>query len=419
MQKVLLISPQPFFQWRGSPIRVGFNVQALVEDGYHVDLLTLPVGIDREIGGADVIRVANPLGLKNIPIGPSVAKIFFDLLILFKGLALIRKNKYVMIHGIEETGIIAVMLARINGAKAIFEKHSDPYSYKGGFFKNCLLSSYAAVERLTVRLVDGVICTGTGLVEQVKAMKSAAPTFHIFDIPSSLVEASAAKTAQIREELQQNKNEVLVCFVGSFAVYQGVELMFAAIPKVIENSPQVRFVIIGGTAKEIQNWQNHYRQLGILDKLTFQGKVDPEDLPDYLAAADILLSPRGSGVNTPLKLFDYFKAGRAIVATDIPSNKVILNEDNSILSSSDPSSFTDAIVALVEDQEMRKTLGANGKNLYRTKFNFREYQLQLSSCYRQVLNLDHCGEGSAPSSQDGSKKNPKRNDSVTKCNAAA
>ncbi len=417
MQKVLLISPQPFFQWRGSPIRVGFNVQALVAAGYHVDLLTLPIGIDREIPGVDVIRVANPLGLKNIPIGPSAFKIFFDLLILFKGLALIRKNKYVMVHGIEEAGIIAVMLAWINGAKSIFEKHSDPHSYRGGFFKNCLLSCYAAVERLTVRLADGVICTGTGLVDQVKAMKSAAPTFHIFDIPSSLVEASPAKTSQIRKELQQNKEEVLVCFVGSFAVYQGVELMFAAIPKVIEASPQVRFVIIGGSTEEIQNWQNHYRELGILEKLTFQGKVPPDDLPDYLAAADILLSPRGSGVNTPLKLFDYFKAGCAIVATDIPSNKVILNEDNSILTSPDPLSFAEAIVTLIGDREKRKKLGADGKNLYRTQFNFREYQSQLSSCYRQVLDLARCGEDTATRNQEGSKKTPKGNDSVTKCNA--
>jgi len=400
MQKVLLISPQPFFQWRGSPIRVGFNVQALVEAGYHVDLLTLPIGIERQIPGADVIRVANPLGLKNIAIGPSVAKIFFDLLILFKGLALIRKNKYVMIHGIEETGIIAVMLAWLNGAKSIFEKHSDPYSYRGGFFKNWLLSCYAAVERLTVRLADGVICTGTGLVDQVKAMKSAAPTFHIFDIPSSLVEASPAKTSHIRKELQRNKEEVLVCFVGSFAVYQGVELMFAAIPKVIENCRQVRFVIIGGTTKEIKNWKNHFRELGILDKLTFQGKVPPDDLPDYLAAADILLSPRGSGVNTPLKLLDYFKAGCAIVATDIPSNKVILNEDNSILSSPDPLSFAEAIVTLVRDREKRKKLGANGRNLYRTQFNFREYQLELQFCYQQVLNLGFSADYSAVCRKD-------------------
>lgn len=388
MKKVLLISPQPFFQWRGSPIRVGFNVQALVNNGYHVDLLTLPIGEEREISGAHVIRVANPLGLKNIAIGPSLAKILFDLLILFKGLGLILKNNYVMVHGIEETGIIAVILARLNGAKAIFEKHSDPYSYKKGFFRNCLLSCYAAVERLTVRLADGVICTGPGLIDQVKEMKNTTPAFHIFDIPSSLTEATANKTAQLKKELQQKKEEVLVCFVGSFAVYQGVELMFAAIPKVVETSPLTRFVIIGGNTQEVQKWKKHFQKLGISDNLTFLGKVPPDNLPDYLAASDILLSPRSSGVNTPLKLLDYFKAGRAVVATDIPSNRLILNEANSILSVPAPAPFAEAICSLVRDKERRERLGANGHTLYTTRFNFREYQEQLESCYTKVLKPD-------------------------------
>jgi len=387
MPKVLLISPQPFFQLRGSPIRVAFNVQALVNNGYQVDLLTLPLGEKRKIVGAHVIRVANPLGLKNIAIGPSPAKILFDLLIFFKGLGLILANKYVMVHGIEETGLIAVVLARLNGAKAIFEKHSDPYSYKKGRLKNCLLACYAAVERLTVRLADGVICTGPGLIDQVRAMKRDTPAFQISDIPSSLTEATPDKTAQIRKELREKKDDVLICFVGSFAVYQGVELMFAAIPEVVARAPQARFIIIGGSATEILKWEKHFRQLGISDRLNFVGNVQPDSLPDYLAAADLLLSPRVSGVNSPMKLVDYFKAGRAVVATDIASNRLILNERTSVLSPPDSASFARAIVSLVRDEKSREKLGINGRYLYATRYNFSEYQKQLRSAYEQVLNV--------------------------------
>ena len=81
MKKILLISPQPFFQWRGSPIRVNFNIQALAQLGYAVDLLTLPIGERRKLEGVNVIRVANPFRIEQIPIGPSLYKIFFDILI--------------------------------------------------------------------------------------------------------------------------------------------------------------------------------------------------------------------------------------------------------------------------------------------------------------------------------------------------
>jgi len=142
-EKVLLISPQPFFQWRGSPIRVAFNADALARLGYCVDLLTLPIGEDKKIEGVNVIRVANPFRLRNIPIGPSLPKIFFDVLLLLKGAKLCLRNRYTVIHGVEEAGFIGVILAKLINARVIFEKHSDPFSYKKGFLKNCVLRLYA------------------------------------------------------------------------------------------------------------------------------------------------------------------------------------------------------------------------------------------------------------------------------------
>ena len=91
-KKVLLISPQPFFKWRGSPIRVKFNLLALTQLDYEVDLLTLPLGEDISIANANIIRVANPFNIKNIPIGPSPWKLFFDLLLFLKAIALCRKK---------------------------------------------------------------------------------------------------------------------------------------------------------------------------------------------------------------------------------------------------------------------------------------------------------------------------------------
>ncbi len=384
MKKVLLISPQPFFQWRGSPIRVGFNVMALVKAGYSVDLLTLPIGEKREIDGVRIIRVANPLRLTNIPIGPSLYKIFFDFLILLKGIRLVGQNRYIVIHGIEEAGMIAVILSKLGRCRAIFEKHSDPFSYKKGFLKNCILQLYSAVEKATVKRVNAVIGTGPGLVKQVEDMQSATPAFHIFDIPSSLVEPLSKNVATVRDKLQHG-DEVLITFVGSFAVYQGVDLLFAAIPKVITACPQARFIIIGGTAEEIEQRKELLDKQGVLAGVTFLGKIAPDILPDYLAASDILLSPRISGVNTPLKLLDYLKVGRAIAATDIEANRLILDEKTASLALPKPAEFAQAIISLVKNPAQREKMGKAGRILHETKFNFSEYTKRLAACYEFVL----------------------------------
>ncbi len=385
MKKILLISPQPFFQWRGSPIRVGFNLLALTQLEYDVDLLTLPIGEKREIEGARIIRVANPFGLKNVPIGPSVPKLFFDFLILLKGISLCLKNRYDVIHGIEEAGMIAVLLAKLFGKQVIFEKHSDPSSYKKGVLRNAIMIVYSMVERTAVRFSDAVIGTGAGLVRQVDDMGTGTRAFHIFDIPSSLSEPAPDKVERLRKELQKQTDEILITFVGSFAVYQGVDLLFASIPHVVADFPQVRFVVIGGSANEIVERKAALSKKGVEEKVSFLGKVAPDLLPNYLAASDILLSPRISGVNTPLKILDYMKVGRAIVATDVESNRLLVDEKTAVLAAPNPVAFAKGITSLAKDQSQRDAMGKAGRHLYETRYNFQQYRQRLADCYSYVL----------------------------------
>lgn len=385
-KRVLFLSSQPFFQWRGSPIRVAFNVQALAELGYEVDLLTLPVGEEKAIPGVRVIRLPNPCGIKRVSIGPSFLKACFDLSMLSKGRALVKQRRYDVVHGVEDAGAVGVSVARRGRCKLIVEKHSDPASYRRGAIRNVVMAAYGRVERYAAQHADAVIGTGQGLADQVRAMKGVeCPVHHIFDIPSSLVESVPAAVEQRRTELTKGKGEVLVTFVGSFAVYQGVDLLFDAMPVVIKQAPTARFLVVGGTAAEIAMRQEQLRARGVAERVTFLGKIPPDMLPVTLAASDILLSPRQAGVNTPLKVLDYMKAGRAIVATDSRANRLILDETTAVLTESMPSAFAQGICALVKDEATRKTLGAAGQKLYRETYNFKEFKKRLGDCYRQVL----------------------------------
>ncbi len=384
MPRVLFISPQPFFQWRGSPIRVSFDVQALSENGCEVDLLTLPIGDEKHVSGVRVIRVNNPFGVKNISIGPSLLKAGFDVLLFIKAIKLIRERPYDLIHGIEEAGFLAVVLARLFKTKAVFEKHSDPFSYRSGFIKNAILTVYSKVESFTVRRANLVIGTGQGLAEQARVMGATCPVYNIFDIPSSLVEPDPDKATNIATELKQQANEVLITFVGSFAVYQGVDIMFSMIPHVVGKNPNARFVIIGGSDAEIEDRKNQLRAAGVENAVSFMKKIPPDDVPNYLAASDILIAPRIAGVNTPLKILDYFKAGGAIVATDIPSNRLILDDTTAVFARPDPESFGDAVLQLLEQPELRKKLGQTGYEKYKTEFNFNEFKKLLRNAYNDL-----------------------------------
>ena len=383
--RVLLISPQPFFEWRGSPLRVRFNAQALAELGYDVDLLVMPVGADKAIPGVTLHRAPNIIRAKKLAIGPSLPKAILDVALFFKAAALARRRHPHVIHGIEDAGPIAAVLARRHGAKMIFEKHSDPASYKKGFVRNLVMAAYRRVERFSIRRADAVIGTGPALVEQAKAIAPGKPVHHVFDIPSSLVEPDPARAAEARARLGLPAGAVLALYVGSFAVYQGIDLLFRSIPAATRRNPHLHFAIIGGSPAEVAARRAELAAAGCADRVLFLGHVDPDELPHILAAADVLLSPRIAGRNTPLKLLDYLKIGRAIVACDNPANRLILDDANARLVAPEPDAFAAGIAALAADAALRERLGAAGRRLHLATYNYREYRRRLAEVYRQLL----------------------------------
>ena len=382
--RLLFMTSVPFFQWRGSSIRVAFNVQALAELGYEVDLLTVPVGQIKNITGVNVHRVANPFRDKNIPIGPSLHKLIFDMLILFKALAMVIRNKYAVVHAVEEVGLIGLLIGRISGSRVIFEKHSDPASHKDKFFKNIVLSLYRWLEGIVIRNVDIVIGTGEGLVEQAMAVAPKQKVHHIFDIPSSCQEADPEQVEVLKTSFRRDPGEVIALYVGSFAVYQGIDLMFESLFLALKDSPNLRLVVIGGTQDQIDIRNEWLDQRGMREKVHFVGFVTPDRLPDYISAADFLLSPRVSGINTPLKLLDYLKSGKAILATDNVANRRIVDDNVAVLEQANSKSFAKGMIKLAKNSHFRHGLGLKGRKLTDKIYNYGQFKIQLKACYDKL-----------------------------------
>ncbi len=380
-RRILFIASQPYFQWRGSPIRLGFDVRALAELGFDVDFLTLPIGQDRPVPGVRIIRAPNLFFARDIAIGPSALKLAFDGVIFAEALGMVARRRYDVVHGVEDCGFLALVLARLCRAKAVFEKHSDAGSYKQGL----AVRAYAGVERFVMRRADAVIGTGPGLLRQAREIRGDAPAFCVSDIPSSLEEPDPEVTAKARARLAPTADSVVAAYVGSFAAYQGIELLFESIPLALAAEPRLRFAIVGGTEEQIAERRAALRERGFEDRVDFLGKIPPDELPGWLSACDILLSPRIQGLNTPLKLLDYLKVARAIVATDHPANRLILDESTARFAQPEPVPFAAAIAALAGDEAARGALASRCRRLVDEKYNFGKFREGLAEVYSSIL----------------------------------
>lgn len=387
MNKILLICSQPFFEWRGSPIRVSFNLTALKESSFEVFFLCLPHGQEKNTDGIRIIRCFKIPFVQRLPIGPSIPKLLYDIIHFFYGVLLLLREKDIkIIHAVEDSGIPAVLLAKLFGKKLVFEKHSDPASHKTGkFINNLILDVYKWLESHIIKNADLVIGTGDQLVMQATEINTRTNAIAIPDIPSSILECSDCEAREIRRRFQFGKKHIVATYVGSFAVYQGIDLLFETIPMAIAENPHLYFLIIGGNKEQIEERKQSLQKQGVSANVVFAGMVDPDELPAYLKASDILLSPRVSGRNSPLKILDYLKAKRPIIATDIEANTQILCHNSAILVQPKPLSMARALGTLAEKPLLRKRLAQAGKKILGAKHNYSYFKSQIAKGYSSII----------------------------------
>ena len=100
-RRVLLVSPEPFFEDRGTPIAVRQVAEALCQAGYAVDLLSSPVGHPVEVAGMRILRAPNPLRIRRVPVGLSFRKLLLDATLVPTLFWMVTRRQYVCIQAVE------------------------------------------------------------------------------------------------------------------------------------------------------------------------------------------------------------------------------------------------------------------------------------------------------------------------------
>src|SRR2546428_7750021 len=123
--RILMLAPEPFFEPRGTPFSEFHRIRALTDLGHQVDLVIYPFGRDVTMPGLRVFRSPRPPLVRDVQVGPSLAKIPLDLLLTLTVLRRALTERYDAIHSHEEGGLIGVVLAGILRVPHLYDMHSS------------------------------------------------------------------------------------------------------------------------------------------------------------------------------------------------------------------------------------------------------------------------------------------------------
>lgn len=380
---ILVVAPQPFYEERGTPIATGRLVNALASLGHSIDILTYPLGREAPDTRARVIRSAGLPGINHVSIGPSWTKVALDIPLSFKLFRLARPGSYDVVHAVEEAVFPALFFAWRHGAKVVYDMDSSlarQLMDSHVIFRG-LRRTVRGLERWALRRADLVLAVCDDLADLAREAGGPADRVHVLrDVP---LEANPSGEPVDDLRAMWPSGTTLALYVGNLVRYQGIDLLLEATRRLPVDSG-VRIVVIGGSDADVAAYRAMTGDQGIADRITFLGRRPIGDLPAYLRQADILISPRTKGGNTPLKVYSYMAEGKAILATRLSSHTQVLDENTGWLFDPNPQAMAEALTQLAGDPETRERLGRAARRLVETEYSAETYRLALRKAYLEL-----------------------------------
>jgi glycosyltransferase involved in cell wall biosynthesis len=180
--------------------------------------------------------------------------------------------------------------------------------------------------------------------------------------------AGSGSEGAVRRRLGFLDDEVIFGFVGSFIAFHGARVLAEAFAELARVSPNARLLLVG-------DGDEQPRVASILGDLirerraVMTGRVPPTDIPLYLAACDVLVSPHvplrdnTPFFGSPTKVFEYMAAGKAIVASRLGQIADVLDDERTALlvEPGERAALVQALKRLADDPAGRERLGRNAQ----------------------------------------------------------
>ncbi len=380
-----MIAPEPFFEPRGTPFSEYHRLRALSSMGHTVDFVTYPFGEDREIPGVNIIRTARPPFISRVKIGPSWAKVPLDICLAYTSLRVALSGRYDAVHSHEEGGAIGVVLSWLIGVPHLYDMHSSlpqQISNFGHANQRWMATVFDWLERIMLRRSKVVIVICPQLEEVVRQVNTTVPVVLIENAMGSGDAPTPGSGVAVRASLGLAAGAPMVLYTGTFEAYQGFDLLFGAMPAVIAERPDVTFVLMGGDPDQVRAAQAKVDALGLSKNVLLTGQRPVGDVPAFLDAADALVSPRSLGTNTPLKIYQYLRSGRPIVATRLVTHTQVLDDETSILTEPEPVAYAAGILAAISDRARAREIGARAKAMADVKYSEAAYLAKTREAMR-------------------------------------
>jgi len=305
---------------------------------------------------------------------------FFFVSQLVLAIRLVRKNRYDIIHAhwIIPQGIVALLARQFakNWPAVVLTSHGgDLFALQGKFF--------AWLKKSITHRADALTVVSSAMQQKALEMELSAER-DISIIPMG-VDSQRAFTPP-----PQHVERRGLLFVGRLVDKKGIEYLLRALPQVLASHPAEHLTVIGdGPLK--QSLVELGETLNITEHLTFTGALTNRDIPHYLQTSAIAIFPSvvtdsGDQEGTPVAIMEALACGCPTIVADYPGVRDVIsdNETGLLVAGKSPEGIADAILTLLNNQDLRLHLSRNGRQQVQAQYDWRVISDKFMSLFRKL-----------------------------------
>ncbi len=338
----------------------------LIEEGHYVSVLT-PVSDDSVQSANYVVNAGKPI---SIPVNGSVAKILFGPVASSRAKQWIASEDFDLLH-LHEPAIPSLSLLACSAAEGplVGTFHVSTQKKKAIYAIGPILEPI--VEKLTARIAVSELARST--------LKDHFDTDAVV-IPNG-IDGQRYANAKISENYSGGHT---VGFIGRFEESRkGLQVLIDSLAIVSRFIPDVTYLVAGpGESEDFLKRLNPQ----LRSRIKFLGLLTNEEKMSFLKTIQIYVAPNTGSESFGIILTEALSAGTAVVASDIPAFKAVLENGaaGDLFINGDSADLAKVLVALLRDDERRKKLAENGK-LSAQKYDWQVVAEQIEHIYEMAI----------------------------------
>ena len=387
-----MVAACPFPANHGSAASIREMSDTLTDMGHDVHIVTYPTGQeDIKVRSARVHRTAAFRPESNAKVGPSSEKFVFDYHLLRLLCRVIREQKIDIIHAHNYEGALIGIVAKWLTRKpllynAVNLMTDELAGYR--FIRPAWLAQGVArgLDWFTPIFPDHITAVSPELRDWF--VSHGVPAAKVDMVPAGIEPELFAHPApeKFREQYQLNGRPI-VMYTGVLNAFQRVDYLLRAFAVARQAQPDALLLVVSPlvSASHEKQYKQLAQELGISKSVIWIAPHTLEDLPSYLALADVTVVPRPECPGHPVKLLNYMLAGKPTASFAGGAKGVRHLHDAFIVPNHDYEALGRGIITLLQDRKLAAELGANARATVLSDFDWRQICRKIECIYDHLL----------------------------------